>query len=300
VHHRIGSAHVLMEVKTKLTSAIALWIVIVIVFPGQFTVVGLPPNSSTTSWSSANTSALTVTNSGVPTRQNNFNGSVNVTASGNYGNDGCTFTSTKAVWVGNPGATINTLIYPSGQRGIDPVTLSAASIYQFRCDPVSGFPTSYTWVLPSGFSFYSGSTTSSPRILTSSTNGSYTMYCQVNNSCGSSWTKNLGINIGSGGGGNPLRVRGDSQESDSEEINIEEIQVNSVPYPNPASENLNIELEGRSTLTILSIAGQKIFSTSGNGRITIPTTELPDGIYFLTISNVKSTTRHKIIIRHKL
>lgn len=68
---------------------------------GQFTVVGLPPNSSVTSWSSANTSALTVTNGGVPTRQNNYAGFVNITANGNYGNDGCTFTSTKAVGVGN-------------------------------------------------------------------------------------------------------------------------------------------------------------------------------------------------------
>jgi hypothetical protein len=68
---------------------------------GQFTVVGLPPNSSVTSWLSVNTSALTVTNGGVPTRQNNYTGFVNITANGNYGNDGCTFTSTKAVGVGN-------------------------------------------------------------------------------------------------------------------------------------------------------------------------------------------------------
>lgn len=258
------------------------------------------PAGTTIAWSSNNPTGLSINpTTGLATRLNNFSGQIIITATIN---GGCAPVNlTRNIWVGNPGASISTLIYPAGLRGINPVSLNASAIYQFNVDPVEGFPTSWTWLLPTGFTFYNGgSTTSTPYIETTSTNGYYTMYCQVNNACGSSWTNNLGINISSGGGGNPLRVRGDSQESDSEEINTEEIQVNSVPYPNPASENLNIELEGRSTLTILSIAGQKIFSTSGTGRITIPTTELPDGIYFLTISNVKSTTRHKIIIRHKL
>lgn len=44
---------------------------------GQFTVTELPPNSSTTSWSSAYTSGLTITNSGFASRQSNYIGQVN-------------------------------------------------------------------------------------------------------------------------------------------------------------------------------------------------------------------------------
>ncbi|MBX3009813.1 MAG: T9SS type A sorting domain-containing protein [Melioribacteraceae bacterium] len=258
------------------------------------------PAGSTINWTSSNPNILTIDpNTGVANRQNSNSGSIVITASVQMPGGCNPALYTLSIWVGNPGASITTLIYPSGLRGVNPVSLGPASIYQFRCDPVGGFPTSWTWVLPSGFSFYSGSTTSTPYIMTSSTNGSYTMYCQVNNTCGSSWTNSLGINISSSGGGTPLRVRGDSQQTDSGEINIEETQINSsVPYPNPASETLNIELEGTSTLTILSIAGQKILSTTGTGKITIPITELSNGIYFLTISNVKGTARHKFIIQH--
>lgn len=69
---------------------------------GQFSVTGLPPNSSITGWLSANTSGLTITSSGFATRQSSYIGQVNITANGNYGSDGCTFTSTKTIWVGSP------------------------------------------------------------------------------------------------------------------------------------------------------------------------------------------------------
>lgn len=69
---------------------------------GQFSVTGLPPNSSTTSWSSAYTSGLTITNSGFTTRQSNYIGQINITANGNFGNAGCTFSSTRLITVGPP------------------------------------------------------------------------------------------------------------------------------------------------------------------------------------------------------
>jgi hypothetical protein len=67
----------------------------------QLNIVGLPQNSSITSWSSSNNSGLTVSSSGAITRQNNFNGIVNVSVNGNFGNDGCTFSSTRPILVGN-------------------------------------------------------------------------------------------------------------------------------------------------------------------------------------------------------
>ena len=265
---------------------------------GTFTLQNQPAGS-TFNWTSSNPNVLTIDpNTGAANRQNNNSGSIIITAAVQMPGGCNPALYTLSIWVGKPGASITTLIYPSGLRGVNPVSLGPASIYQFRCDPVGGFPTSWTWVLPTGFSFYSGRTTSSPYIMTSSTNGYYTMYCQVNNACGSSWTNSLGINVESGGGGTPLRVRGDSAESGSEETNSEEVQVGSVPYPNPATETLYIELEDTGTLTVTSIAGQKIFSTSGTGKIQIPVTDLSNGVYFLTISNSKGITRHKILIRH--
>jgi lysyl endopeptidase len=199
----------------------------------NYTFVGPP-----VTWSSSNPNGLSINSTtGAATRVNNFNGQVTITATMN---GACGTTNfTRNVWVGKPGASISTLIYPLGQRGVNPVTLNPGATYIFYCDPVSGFPTSWTWILPSGFSFYGGSTTSSPYITTSSTNGNYTMYCRVNNACGFSYTNSLGITIESGGGGNPLRVRSDSEENSTDEVNSAETQIYNVPYPNPTTETVN-------------------------------------------------------------
>lgn len=255
------------------------------------------PAGTTITWSSSNPNGLAINpTTGVATRQNNFSGPITVTATIN---GGCAPVNlTRNIWVGNPGASVSTLIYPAGLRGINPVTLNAGAIYQFRSDPVEGFPTSWNWLLPTGFSFYNGgSTTSTPYIQTSFTNGTYTLYCQVNNNCGFSYTNSLTINIGSGGGGTPLRIANDSAESDSEEVNSLEIQINNVPYPNPATEALNIEVEELSTLTLTGSTGQKLISVSGVGNITIPVADLSNGIYFLSITNGRAIVRHKVLIQ---
>jgi hypothetical protein len=134
-----------------------------------------------------------------------------------------------------PSASSSTLIYPSGQRGVDPVTLCAGCSYNFQVDFVAG-ATSYTWVLPPGFSFISGQNTSTPGILTSTTAGTYTLYCSANNSCGSSWTHSLTINI-TGGGQQQIAV-----------------------FPNPSTTDLTIQ----STDSDLTISNNSPAETSGS------------------------------------
>jgi cell wall-associated protease len=254
------------------------------------------PAGTTITWSSSNPNGLAINpTTGVATRQNNFSGPITLTATIN---GGCAPVNlTRNIWVGNPGASISTLIYPAGLRGVNPVTLNASAIYQFRVDQVEGFPTSWTWILPQGFSFYSGSTTSTPYIMTSSSYGNYTMHCRVNNACGFSYTNSLDIILQSGGGGTPLRVRNDSDGGVSEEVNSLEVQINKNPYPNPATDAFNIEVEELSTLTLTGPTGQKILSVSGVGKITIPVADLSNGIYFLSITNGRAIERHKVLIQ---
>jgi hypothetical protein len=209
-----------------------------------------------------------------------------------------TFKVYRNFWAGPPGASASTLIYPSGQRGVDPVALSPAATYIFQCDQVNGYPTSWTWLLPPGFSFYgAGSTSSSPYITTSATNGSYTLYCHVNNACGSSYTKNLGINIGSGGGGDPLRKRSDPVPGDSVNVADAEIEHHDHPYPNPTTDVFNIDVAEVSILALSGTDGRRKFLTSGVGKMEVPVADLPNGVYFLSISNEKGIKWHKVLVQ---
>ena len=120
--------------------------------------------------------------------------------------------------VGPPSADNTTLIYPNGYRGVNPVSLCAGCTYNFSVDFVPG-ATSYTWVLPAGFSFVSGRNSATPGIKTATGNGTYILNCSPWNVCGPAWTHSLTINIGGGGQQQMVAI-----------------------YPNPASTDLIIEL----------------------------------------------------------
>jgi hypothetical protein len=134
----------------------------------QFTLSHQLQNVSGVTWQSSNPAALSIdSNTGVATRQNNFSGPITIRA--NITMPCGTISLPKDIWVGNPGASASTLIYPTGLRGTNPVSLSPGSYNQFNCDPVNGFPTSWNWTLPSGFSIFSGSTSPNPYIMASET-----------------------------------------------------------------------------------------------------------------------------------
>ncbi|MBX2901172.1 MAG: trypsin-like peptidase domain-containing protein [Cyclobacteriaceae bacterium] len=201
--------------------------------------------------------------------------------------------TTETVLLCAPSASNATLIYPSGQRGVDPVTLCADCSYNFQVDYVAG-ATSYTWLLPPGFSFVSGSNTATPGIRTASANGTYTMYCSANNSCGSSWTHSLTINIGSGGGQQQM------------------IAV----FPNPTSSDLTIEstpsdltIEDNSITTSSSLSNStfraKIVDQfnvelrsgiSANGKIVFDVRNIQKGTYYLHIVRGQELITRQILI----
>ncbi len=169
---------------------------------GQFSLVN-QQTGTTATWSSSTPSGLSINAStGVATRVNNYNGQVNISATVS-GSCGSIPVPPLTVWVGAPGANIGTLIYPTGSRGVNPVSTSPGATYIFNVDPVP-YTSSYTWVLPAGFSVLWGSATTvstSINITTSTAVGSYTLFCAANNDCGSAYTNSLAINNGTAGGG---------------------------------------------------------------------------------------------------
>lgn len=261
---------------------------------GNFTLQNQPVGTTVT-WSSSNPNGLTIDPStGVATRVNNFDGQITITATVN---SSCGVANiTRDVWVGYPPANMNTLIW-TGTRGVNPVSTTPGTTYIFNVDQVPN-TTSYTWILPRGFSvlFGGSNTTTEPSIYitTSTTSGTYILHCAANNACGSSWTNALTINNETGGGGpHPLIV-----------------------YPNPASSILIIE---EATTDSESLLGQsrgnaettefnvQLFDYHGslrksgqskNRKLEVNTDDLPDGFYILKIMTPLGTEHRHISIKH--
>jgi hypothetical protein len=250
-----------------------------------YTVSGLMAGQ-TVMWTSTNAAILINATTGVATVASGTTSTsttINATITNACGN------LSKTVTAGVPSANINTLIYPNGQRGVDPVSLCGGCQYTFFVDPVIG-ASSYTWVLPPGFSFTSGSTTAYPGIRTSTIAGSYTLYCSANNSCGSRWTNDLFIVIGSGGGGIEQRI---------------------AVYPNPTSEELVVEASPTEEGVTTSLSESDFSATvrnelnkdvksekSKNGKIRIDLRDLPEGFYVLNVETKDGVfTRHILIKR---
>jgi hypothetical protein len=187
-----------------------------------------------------------------------------------------------------PPADYSTLIYASGQRGVDPVSLCPGCTSLFRVDFVPG-ATSYTWRIPRGFTI-SGQGTSSPYITATVTPGTYTIYCSANNACGSSWTHDLRVNVESGGGGGIQRI---------------------AVYPNPAKQDLTIEYAQSDTESSAQITQREEFviklydsnnievksGTSSNGKLILDTSSLKGGIYYLHVKDNKGTETMQILIQ---
>ncbi len=294
----------------------------VICSTGTMTITNQPAGTNVV-WSSGNPTALNVGPTGMATRINNYTGGVSVSAT--VSNACGSNTQSKSVWLGTPGADINTLIW-AGTRGVNPVSTSPGATYAFQCDVVPG-ASSYTWLLPSGFSTLGGSnTTTNPSIYitTSATSGVYTLYCLVNNACGSNYTKSLTINNGSTGGGGtgcPPGVRppckpgpGPLRVATPEGVVFPETTFalsNPVVYPNPSNKNFTVSLvqeEGKSiegtldapaNLVLYNLLQQVVYQTSTDKSIvTIHAENLPSEIYYLSIAYKKEVIRQRVVVTH--
>lgn len=97
-------------------------------------------------------------------------------------------------------------------------------------------------------------------------------------------------NTSSGGNGNICYYKNQFQTG-SNTINLNEINV----YPNPFSDKININLEEKSDLSIYSIDGKLLRQQNLGLNSELDFSDLNKGIYFLKISNFKSSKSVKII-----
>lgn len=233
-------------------------------------------------WQSSNTAGLVFDNPniGIARRVNDYNGPITITAF-----CGGAQIAQRTIWAGRPGADNSTLIW-TGVRGVNPVTINAGSINQYQCDFIPSAD-SYTWVVPRGFRISGpSSTTSSPfvSIITGNQNGTYTILCRGNNNCGWSWTRSLTVNVVNSGGGGGIQMR--------------------VPFPNPANDNVTVKIkdepsEEEATLALINKNFEKVYVTQTKEKeVTIPTSGLPEGVYYLDVVLGKEKTQRQLIIKH--
>jgi hypothetical protein len=262
----------------------------------QYSLTPMPFGLTSINWSSSNTNGLAINQTtGNANQVNSFNGTVAVAAS--Y-TDVCNVTTAvtpRNVYVGKPAADNSTLIYVSGNRGVNPITLNQAATYYFQCDAVAG-ASSFNWILPSGFSFLSGNGSQSLFITTSATSGTYSLFCSVSNSCGSSYTHNLNMNVqngGGGGGGGGIAVVVSTFPNPSSSALI--VQVDDSLAMNPQSNLLEqpyqLTIKNRQSATVYSIQ-------SAEKKLRIPVSEFPNDIYYLNLAYKDRILQKQIVINH--
>jgi hypothetical protein len=201
----------------------------------------------------------------------------------------------KTFLLGQPIASSSTLIYPSGQRGVNPVSLCAGCTYNFFVDYVP-YATSYTWVLPSGFSFVSGRTTATPGIKTATSSGTYVMNCAANNGCGASWTHSLTIKIG-GGGGQQQQMIAVHPNPSSKDLTVELTQSDLTISDVSTSETSAFLTTETFTAKILDEFGSEIKAgLSENGRIVFDVRSIPKGRYYLQVIRGQEVIVRQIVI----
>ncbi len=196
--------------------------------------------------------------------------------------------STGKIWVGKPPADNSTLIW-TGTRGVNPVSVSMGSTNRYYADVIP-YTNSYTWSIPSSFSAIGPTTTSSPSIsiTTGSQAGTFRIYCQANNTCGYIYLNSLRVTVASSGGGGGGGGGG----------------IQRAAYPNPASSSITIDLkeidtEDVSEVSLINQSLVKVFYLQTKEKeISVPTENLPDGIYYLSISLKGETTKKQLIIKH--
>jgi hypothetical protein len=68
-------------------------------------------------------------------------------------------------------------------------------------------------------------------------------------------------------------------------------------YPNPFSSQVSVAVEVASSVELLDINGRVVLNetTADAGKITLNTTEIAAGIYFIRVSNVYGQSTQKLI-----
>jgi hypothetical protein len=262
------------------------------------------PAGTNVNWVSANPSALQVNDAstGAVTRLNNYTGYVNMAAT--VSNSCGSNTQNYNVYLGLPAANISTLIYASGSRGVNPVSLNPASTYSFSSDQVPG-ATSYTWYPPSGFSFLGANGSSSVFITTpSNASGSYSLSCAATNACGYSFTNSLTMQFGTSGGGGT--GSGGGKKPPIAAMAAPPLKV--TMYPNPtihgfivnvtdttADQNPVKEYEVR---LFDQSSREVLYIKSTDAETHIPVDHLLPNVYYLVIQSKEGILKEELLISH--
>lgn len=242
---------------------------------GSFILNNQPPGSTIT-WTTNNPTGLSINlNTGVATRQNNYDGPVIVHA---WINGFCgTYSVSRFVWVGRPTSSISgpQLVYP-GQ------------LYTYNTiDPNQNGAGYYLWSVEGGLIYGGGGVSSTS--ITIFWNESGFIELISDNVCGTS-VGHLDVTVDIGGGCNPCQI----------------MQT----YPNPSSEELKITLNeevvtdkktNKILPTKISLVDNMqivVYSiTTNNLEINIPTGSLPQGLYVLRLSNNSGTETRQILVK---
>lgn len=278
---------------------------------GNFMVQNVAPGVNY-SWSSRNSRGLSVVPSSADASTGTFDAmpgfSGNVPVNVNLSFNGNVVSATSKPFVGTPCASISTLIYPSPSRAVNPIGLNAATAYHFKCDPVLG-AVSYNWILPSGFSFPNGNGSAAEYITTSSLNGSYTLYCQVINTCGASYTNSLTINIT--GGTNPTARGGEKGTGGGKKPPITLMAASPLKikmYPNPTIHSFTLNVMDTTAeqnpvteyeVRLFDQSSREVLHINSKDAEThIPVDHLPPNLYYILIQSKEGVLKEELLIDH--
>jgi hypothetical protein len=167
--------------------------------------------------------------------------------------------------------------------------VQGGSALDFQTDAAAG--TSYTWSAepPAGVVFMPTANSASPSI-TFPTSGTYTVKVMSSNTIGvSTSTTEVEAQLCTG-----ISKNGSAAKA----LNI---------WPNPSSTQFFIELSGSFLVRaidvrIYNVVGEEMnqvkFEQVSGKQISVNTTELPDGIYFVTVANGDTSRMQRIAVRH--
>ncbi|MCO5260106.1 MAG: DUF4465 domain-containing protein [Crocinitomicaceae bacterium] len=68
-------------------------------------------------------------------------------------------------------------------------------------------------------------------------------------------------------------------------------------YPNPANSILTIVTNEPTSIDLINAVGQVVKSTSSNGKTTLTVSELPTGVYYVSMSNNSGKSIQKVVIK---
>jgi lysyl endopeptidase len=260
------------------------------------------PAGSTVSWSRTPSSAGSLSSgsgtSTIFTATNGFNGTVSITATMASAGCGQITGLTRQFHVGKPNV-------PSTLSGPSQVLTGALVNYNSSVAPGA---TEYEWRLPFPFDVIPGSwninssrwqmrPTTSRNLTAFTGTGRISGLVQVmgKNACGVGGARTKSVSHSTGGGGG---IPFTANLSDFGEVPIED----SV-YPNPSDTDFNIYLVDRDSYnyistTLITIDGKVIFNSENRNLTNIPTANLPNGNYILSIVTNKGKTTKNIVVKH--